>query len=480
MMDFERLIRSRETLFVRWPIRNQILLPFAGMMLVVVAGVSLLNAYLAARHSAERIESQVRDVARTLLESTFPLTDAILTEMRGLSGAEFALCDEQGRVVAASRSWPDGVRDVEPVSRWQELRLGPPHAIGGERYFVAALRLGTRGARTQPLLLHVYYPERYWRATRREAAGPPLIVGVSALALCVVVAALVAGRLSRPIAHLRWQVERLAEGDFRTLALPLRNDELRDLAGGVNRLAQQLEEMRRVIRRTERLALLGQLAGGLAHHLRNDVTGARMAVQLHQRSCRADDQESLDVALRQLSLTEEHLQRFLAAGQPQDPRRVECDLDSVIGQVVQLVEPACRHRKVDLQVSVAPSASSPLQVDPDQLRHLLMNLVLNAVEAVAPAGWVRIESYGEGDGAVRVRVLDSGEGAPAEFIERLFEPFSTTKPEGIGLGLAVARQIAESHGGTLVYHRGDGVTCFELSLPCIGPTQTLNPQAAIA
>jgi signal transduction histidine kinase len=454
---------------MRWPIRHQILLPFAGMMLVAVAGVSLLNAYLAARHAEERIDEQVRGVAHTLLDSNFPLTDAVLALTHGLSGAEFVLTDEKGRV-AASRSWDAKLPSIAPVGVLRELRLGPPHEIDGERFFVAALsvpesRMSRSGSRSGPLVLHILYPERHWRASRRAAAWPPLAVGAAALVLCAALAALVAGRLSRPIARLRLQVEHLAEGDFRTVSLPARDDELRDLAGGVNQLAAQLDEMRRVIRRTERLALLGQLAGGLAHHLRNDVTGARMAVQLHQRSCRAGDKESLDVALRQLALTEEHLQRFLAAGQPQEPRRVPCEIESIVNQVVRLVEPSCRHRKVDLQVVAGPRAATVLEADPDQLRHLLMNLVLNAVDAAAAGGWVRLESGCDDRQQVRVRVLDSGPGPPVEFVERLFEPFSTTKPEGVGLGLAVARQVAQAHGGTLVYHRLDAATCFELTLP---------------
>ncbi|HVC98700.1 MAG TPA: HAMP domain-containing sensor histidine kinase [Pirellulales bacterium] len=470
---------------MRWPIRHQILLPFAGMMLVAVAGVSVLNAFLATRHAEERIDEQVRGVAGTLLDSNFPLTDAVLAVMRGLSGAEFVLTDDKGRV-AASRPWTATFPPIVPVGSVRELRLGPPHEIDGTRYFVAALkmtgpRMSGRGPHSGPLVLHILYPEGHWRANRRAAAWPPLAVGAAALALSALVAAAVAGRLSRPIARLRRQVNRLAEGDFHTVPLPGRDDELRDLASGVNQLAEQLDEMRRVIRRTERLALLGQLAGGLAHHLRNDVTGARMAVQLHQRSCRADDQESLDVALRQLALTEEHLQRFLAAGQPQEPRRVTCEIESIVSQVVRLVEPSCRHRKVDLQVVAGPGTACTLEADPDQLRHVLMNLVLNAVDAVAGGGWVRLESSHDDSHGARVRVLDGGPGPPAEFVERLFEPFSTTKPEGVGLGLAVARQVAESHGGTLTYRRLDAATCFELTLPLSPAPQvvTRHPQAVI-
>ena len=236
-----------------------------------------------------------------------------------------------------------------------------------------------------------------------------------------------------------------------------------------------------MIKRTERLTLLGQLSGGFAHHLRNDVTGARLAVQLHQRRCREIDQESLGVALRQLAITEEHLQRFLAAGQPQPLRPVACDLHDVIAALLPLVEPACRHRKVALEVrhcgptpkneassematrdTTRPPAT-PLWADPEQLRQLLLNLTLNAIEAAGPDGWVRLEWFGDATDW-HVRVLDSGTGPPPQLADRLFEAFATSKPEGVGLGLAVARQIAEAHGGQLALRPG-GHTCFELTLP---------------
>ncbi len=129
---------------------------------------------------------------------------------------------------------------------------------------------------------------------------------------------------------------------------------------------------------------------------------------------------------------------------------------------MQLVGPACRHRRVELLVDAADAAVS-LSADEEQLRHLLLNLVLNAVEAVAPGGQVRIVSRIAAD-EVTVAIHDTGPGPPADVADRLFEPFSTGKPEGIGLGLTVARQIAEAHGGSLSFSNEDG-TCFTVMLP---------------
>ena len=104
-----------------------------------------------------------------------------------------------------------------------------------------------------------------------------------------------------------------------------------------------------------------------------------------------------------------------------------------------------------------------LRADRSQLRQIFVNLVLNSLDAVGSSGWVRLEWEQVSD-QVRLRVLDSGPGPPAALLPRLFEAFATSKPEGVGLGLAVSRQIAEAHGGALVYSQAP-VTCFEVRLP---------------
>jgi len=448
---------------MRWPLRYQILFPFAGVMLAVVLGVSLLDAGLAARRTQRQIERQLADVAATLEESHFPLTDSVLAQTRGLSGAEFLLVDRQGRLRASSLEAADLSALPVESNAGNRVSLGHPLTMAGREYLHTAVNIAPRGTDTESLRLHILYPRDFLRLARWEAAYPPLVVGCLLLVLVAVIAFAIAGRLSRPIVELRRQLSRLVQGDFQPLPLPERNDELRDLIGSVNSLGDQLAQLRRVIKRSERLALLGQLSGGLAHQLRNTVTGARIAVQLHSRSCKGADRDSLDVALRQLTMTESHLQRFLTAGQPSAPRREPCRLSVVVADVAALVSPACRHRRVDLQLPDRDEGETALSADADQLRQLLLNLVLNAVEAAGPGGWVRVETPAP-TSTITLRVSDSGPGVAPEVAERLFEPFVTGRPEGIGLGLAVVRQIVDAHGGTIRL-LPERPTTFEVSLP---------------
>jgi signal transduction histidine kinase len=145
-------------------------------------------------------------------------------------------------------------------------------------------------------------------------------------------------------------------------------------------------------------------------------------------------------------------------------------LNELVADALEMVRPACAHNKVELPF---PRADARLVVSGEAqgLRESLINLLLNAVEAATrhpgkqPRVAVELEGR-DGDRAI-VRVKDSGPGPSPETAETLFEPFVSEKPEGTGLGLFVARQIAEAHGGSLGWTRADGMTCFEIELPLI-------------
>ena len=451
---------------MRWPLRVQIALPYAILMVVVLATVSFLNALVASRLSQRQIEQQLASIAKTLLDSNFPLSESVLKQVSGLTGAEFVLASESGSEPAIGSS---------PVARFLQnlpeshsvthLEFGSPVKIDNERFFHLSLDMSQRTSRAEPLVLHIFYPEHGLLEAQRQAVYPSMLVGVLAVITSCVLGVVIASRVSWPIRSVINHVSRLPQADSQLLLVPEKNDEIRDLVLAVNQLAEQLDDMRLAIRRSERLALLGQLSGGIAHHLRNNVTGARIAVQLHQRHCDENDAESLQVALRQLSLTEEHLMRLLTAGgQTPEPRRVPRDIIVLAREVSELLGPTYRHRQIRLEL-VADEKPCCSSVDAEQLRSLLMALLLNAAEAAGPGGWVRLEIASDTLQRVVLRVLDSGPGPSQEIVPRLFEAFATDKREGIGLGLAVGLQIARSHGGDLRLVPGSVPTCFELVLP---------------
>jgi signal transduction histidine kinase len=387
--------------------------------------------------------------------------------MHGLSGAQFVAYGPDGQPAASSdpvflRQAP-ALGAVSGLGKERLVRLGdaPTVAVNGQAYL--AVVIGSQSPTSGSTLL-VLYPESSWREARWESAQVPLFLGAGALALMTAATIWIAHRISGRIHRLEHQVARIAEGDFRELDLSPHHDEVQDLERSINLMCAQLRQMRQTIGQAERTHVLAQFAAGLAHQLRNALTGARLSIQLHLKRCAAARTDpSISVALRQLTLTEEQVRGLLALGRvEQCPPRLS-DLVRLLHDVATLLGPTAQHGRVALDLSARQDAAS-VPMDESSLRAALLNLALNAIEAAGPGGSVRLELLEE-EHQLIVEVSDTGPGPSEALGETLFDPFVTTKPEGVGLGLALARHVAEAHHGSLTWLRDGAWTRFRLSLP---------------
>lgn len=467
---------------MRWSIRLQLLLPLFILLLGVV-GISTWTGIASAVGTRQRIESDMRKVAEHLRGADYPL-NKYLDRMKGLSSADFMVVNPKDPDDRPT-TLPVFPADLPPkeyvFDNPKDLRLSPPLEVDRKLYLCSGIRLlpDITGSRR---IVYILYPEQRWRDQLWEAIEPSLVLGIFGGVASLILGILVSRRLYRRIQALERRTRLIASGDFSPMPLPRRNDELRDLTQSVNQMAEQLAKLQETVKQTERLRLLGQVGSGLAHQLRNNVTGARLAVQLHARACDSQaDGEALDVAVRQLDLVEANLKRFLDLGRTEAIRREPCDLGKLIDEVVSLLQPQCRHAYTELRWQ-PPEESITLQGDTVQLGHLLLNIVGNAVEAAGSGGWVQIglrlstnghrpvraDNVPEVDSrkpVAEIEVADSGPGPSADIANRLFQPFVTGKREGVGLGLAVARQVAEAHGGRIEWSRQADRTCFRVELP---------------
>lgn len=232
-----------------------------------------------------------------------------------------------------------------------------------------------------------------------------------------------------------------------------------------HRHEERLRERQMV--RAEQMAAIGQVAAGVAHELRNPLTSIKGLVQVNLREADAQSlpTEDLRVIEHEIRRMERTLQTFLDFARPPRPDRRRLDLTEVADRVVALVGGRARKQDVDLRID---RAEGPVWVDgdQDQLQQLLLNLVLNALDAMPHGGMVDVEFRPPRDGQVELLVRDTGPGLAAQILPKVFETFVSSKETGIGLGLPVSRRIAEDHGGTLsAYNLPAGGACFALRLP---------------
>lgn len=462
---------------MRRPIQQQLLVPMLVVVLAGVAVASLAGAWIGAQFARQQEHDDLRRLAATLADAGFPLSENVLRKMAGLSGAEFIVTEQGGQVLQSTL-------ELSPTEAADLQRLDREHPVGSQdsgtlqlaagRYRTARLPVRVAPPRTQSQSLYVLYPEENWDRVARRAAWPPLVAGLVAALVAVLLTTYLARRFTTRVRQLSEQASAVAAGNFLSTTLPPADDELRDLAMALNQMSEQLGKYEEQVRRSERLKTLGQLGAGIAHQMRNSATGALMALEFHTSELPENiDRESLDVALRQLKLMETSLKRFLHLGRGEQLPSQRVSLGELIDETLPLVEPACRHANIRLDWD-RPAGEYLVNGEADSLKQMLLNLVVNAIEAATDATGhlasvqVRLLSTSSPEGpagTITLQVLDSGPGPSPEIARRLFEPFATSKPDGTGLGLSVAREIAASHAATLSWKRVDEMTCFEACFP---------------
>ena len=245
------------------------------------------------------------------------------------------------------------------------------------------------------------------------------------------------------------------------------DEQLDRVVGRVREVCRKLQEQERDLLRAEQLAAVGQLAAGVAHEVRNPLTGIKLLVDAAQRPhgptpLTADD---LRLIRQEIVRIERTVQGLLDFARTPPPDRRPHDLRGLIAEAVGIARGRAELKPVALRTD-PPDGPLPAAVDRDQFLSLLTNLLFNAIDAAPPGGEVGVHAAAEAGGAIRVEVTDTGPGIDPAAADRLFTPFATTKPTGTGLGLTVARRIARDHGGSLTAaNRPGGGACFTLTLP---------------
>ncbi len=244
------------------------------------------------------------------------------------------------------------------------------------------------------------------------------------------------------------------------------DEQLDRVVGRVKEVCGRLQEQERELLRAEHLAAVGQLAAGIAHEVRNPLTGIKFLVDaaLHPAAPTVLDGEDLRLIRQEIGRMERTVQGLLDYARTPPPDRRVHDLCGLVGEAAGVARSRGDRKQVVVRVDV-PEVPIPTSVDHDQMLSLLTNLLFNAIDASPPGGAVGIAVTTGRDGVARVEVTDSGPGIDPTVAPRLFTPFATSKPTGTGLGLTVASRVARDHGGTLTAaNRPDGGACFTLTL----------------
>jgi signal transduction histidine kinase len=302
-----------------------------------------------------------------------------------------------------------------------------------------------------------------------------IVAGTGAVAICAAVMIALAYFIQRPMVELQDKIARVGEGDLDvSVNFAKRNDEIGDLGRNFNRMVQQLREGREEIdrlhrnqmSRAEHLATLGEMATGLAHEIRNPLAGIAGVIEIIGRDLPATSPAR--AVIKDVRLEVAQINRILTdllhTARPHPPEVRPSDLNTTVEHAVMLARQQVLSKPIKIELE-KDSALPLVEHDSDQIHQVMLNLLLNAVQAIEGAGTVRIVIHAKKNRAL-VSVTDSGRGISPEHLPFIFRPFYTTKGNGTGLGLSLARRIIEDHRGRIEVESelGHG-TEFLITLP---------------
>ena len=290
-----------------------------------------------------------------------------------------------------------------------------------------------------------------------ENRSHQISIALAIFALGLIFAYVLADRYVGPIHAVAAAAQNIAARGLETVPEANRRDEIGLLTRSFNEMVGQLRRARErehELNRLERFTALGQLAGGLAHEIKNPLNFISLALDQLRARYSPQEKPGREAFLRQISIMKDELHRlselvqsFLQYGKPIEIHPSPTDVKQLVDGVIALSESKMKSQGIEL-VEDVNGVATVLNVDAEKLRACFVNVVANAIQAMPEGGTMRIAFAGI-NGDMKLTFSDTGEGIEPDVVQKVFEPFFTTKREGIGLGLFLSKAIVEKHGGTI-------------------------------
>ncbi len=450
---------------------------FALVLLATTAAVWFATVWLFSNVLERTREDQLADMARVLVERGLPFTPELLSQLKRLVHADIVLVEDSGRIGLSTLAPAEARLGAAVQAEFRAWLENGGSAADGRidldidgRAFKAVLRPSSAERDSRYVALAVLSPLDDVDRAVRQATW--MVGGLSLLSL-LVLATLghrIALGITRPLAGLARMAREIAAGRRRTHVPVDRRDEIGELAAALNAMASEIASYEERLARSARLAALGQLAARLAHEIRNPLTAIKMQIQLLEENLVADDRPIAATVLAEIKRLELVVANTLDMGRKISLDLRPTDLNGVVAEVSNLLIPQLRHRGIVLETELEPGLPE-FRADADRIKQLLLNLLLNAADALAEGGKIGVYTRLRGDGQAVLAVEDSGPGIDPRHARELFDPLYTKKADGFGLGLAISAEIAKLHGGALeVSSGGLGGACFSAMFPLERPT----------
>lgn len=436
-------------------LHHRIVIPFVLVAILTTATAAYVAVSVVSRTLESRVETQILNASALVSQSDFALNAAILRSVKAIAGADVVTYTRGGAILAAT---------FDPQQR--------PALISA---LVASDETSQRlsSADSAPILRRMGCDVPCYVAYQRVAARPGAIVAVVAdtaeltaatraitrtillaavlgLIVMVLVSQTVAQYVTAPLDQLVGFAREVSSGAVQRRA-PTGDDEIGRLGRAFNDMLDRLDRSQSALVRSEKLALAGLLAARVAHDIRNPLSSIKMQTQLLRAQTRGDAQSQSIVAavLHDVDTMESVILGLLELARPGDLKRTQTQLNGVVREVLQQLAPQLAHRKIGVDVTLDDTLPA-IPLDAGRFRQALLNVIVNAADAMTTGGTLAVATRRSSDGStIELDVCDDGIGVDPALLDRVFDPFVSTKRDGIGLGLVNTKAVVEYHGGRI-------------------------------
>ncbi len=299
-----------------------------------------------------------------------------------------------------------------------------------------------------------------------------LIIVFMAIALSIITSRLV----TKPIEEISNTMRRVEGGDLKARLITGRQDEIGRLAASLNSMLHELNKTRHELQlcheqdmqKVEKMATVGELAAAIAHDIKNPLAGISGAIQVFAEDFSEDDPRRAIVTeiLSEIERLDRSVKDLLNYARPPEPNFIKTPILPIIERVYRLISAHAKKQDVAIQINT-PRDLRELYVDPEQIQQVFLNIMLNALQSMPKGGKLTVNtSLLEDADMVEISFADTGHGIPEHNLRNIFKPFFTTKHTGTGLGMAIAKNTIEKHGGKiLVDSRLGAGSTFRILLP---------------
>jgi len=463
--------KSFKIVFRRLSLRTQLLLILLFVLLISISSLSIIYSQ-AEEMIMDKVTDSLDDITKAIQisveqlplagDSTQRLKSTVdMLNRKGIK--EISIIGDDSQVIASSNPTKIGTRENP-----KKIASKGPKKKG---FFITA-KLGEEGKKENQRLYNVIMPVSIkgqnlgyihismilddFQYLQRRNHLKRILATIFAFGLGIIVSLVLADQYTDPIKRIANASRAIAEGKLVKIRDTKRKDEIGVLVSSFNEMVEKLsqrKELEEKLKETEQLSMIGQLASGIAHEVRNPLNFLSLSIGhirerlAEERLTKGDDiNDLLDSLKKEIYRVNELINNFLSLGKPINLNKGWVSADALMHDVLYVIKD-----KIPEGVAVmieGPDIHMPIYCDREYIRMSLINLILNSVQAIEDRGEITVRFAVE-NGTSCISVADTGKGISAEDMEKVFQPYYSTKKLGIGLGLTITRRFVEEHGGTI-------------------------------